>query len=433
MYHVDGGNGVALGTAGPQVKQLGAAFGNDGRYVWYAQRFGDWTYNSLGPQYQLGVYDRETGKSSTMSTRQGSAFRPTLSPDGKHLVFASRHEIKTGLRIRNLETQAEDWLAFPVQRDDIESRAPLDAYPGFSLHPDSRAVIVTYGGEIWRVPVDKSAPTKIPFSAKVDLELGPEVKFSYRVDTSATLTAKQVRDLSPSPDGRQLAFSALDRVYVMDWPNGTPRRVSNADVGEFGPTWSPDGRSLAWTTWNDVTGGDIVRASQNGSSWTTQTITMARGLYSDLAWSPRGDRIVATRAAARELQEAGGAFWGATAADLVWVPATGGTATLIMPSGGTGNMHFTTDPDRIFAYSGRDGLVSFRWDGTDQKSHLKVTGPMPPGFGGQLTLDGQMVKNMSRSWLGGRAARPMWGTRTSRRTLATIPSPLPRPHHRPTR
>lgn len=62
----------------------------------------------------------------------------------------------------------------------------------------------------------------------------------------------------------------------------------------------------------------------------------------------------------------------------MWVPATGGAATLIMPSAGFSNPHFTTNPDRIFAYSRRDGLASFRWDGTDIKSHIKVTGPMPP-------------------------------------------------------
>ncbi len=411
MYHVDGGNGIPLGTTPPQVKQVGAAFGKDGRYVWYADRVGDWTYNAVGPQYQLAVYDRETGRTARMSTRLGSAFRPALSPDGKYLVYATRHEIKTGLRLRNLDTQEESWLAFPVQRDETESRAPLDAYPGYSFTPDSRAVVVTYGGEIWRVPVDKSAATKIPFTAKVDLELGPEIKFTYRVDTGPTLTAKQIRDVSVSPDGKQLAFSALDRVYVADWPGGTPRRVSTADVGEFGPTWSPDGKSLAWTTWHDTRGGDIMRANWDTQrrQWTTQTLTMARGLYSDLAWSPAGDRIVATRAAAREMQDAGGAFWGAAASDLVWVPAAGGATTLIMPSGGVGNAHFTTDATRIFAYSFQDGLLSFRWDGTDRKSHLKVTGPMPPGFGGQLTLDAQMVHNMARNTLGGRAARPALG------------------------
>ena len=408
MYHVDGGNGVALGTPPAQAKMLGAAFGRDARYIWYAQRNGDWSYNALGPQYQLGVYDRETGKTAQMSTRLGSAFRPALSPDGRYLVYATRYQIRTGLRIRDLETQQEEWLAYPVQRDETESRAPLDAYPGYSFTPDSRAVVVTYGGEIWRVPVDRGAPTKIPFSAKVDLEMGPEVKFAFRVDTSPRLTAKQVRDVALSPDGSRLAFSALDRVWVMDWPNGTPARVSAANVGEFGPAWSADGKSLAWTTWSDTRGGDIVRADFNATrkQWTTQALTSARGLYVDLAWSPAGDRIVATRAAAREMQEAGAAFFGPAAADLVWVPAAGGPATLIMPSGGIGNMHFTTDASRIYAYSGRDGLVSFRWDGTDLKSHLKVTGPLPPGIGTQLTLDARLVNDAARSTMGGRAARP---------------------------
>jgi Tol biopolymer transport system component len=412
MYHVDGGNGVPLGAAPRDVKQLGAAFGKDPRYVWYADRQGDWSYNAIGAQYQLGVYDRVTGKTARMSTRLGSAFRPALSADGRWLAFASRHETQTGLRLRNLDTQEERWLAYPVQRDDIESRAPLDAYPGYAFTPDSRAVVVTYGGEIWRVPVDSAAkPAKVPFTAAVELELGPEVKFAYRVDTAATLTAKQVRDLQPSPDGKRVAFSALDRVYVMDWPGGTPQRVSTARTGEFGPVWSPDGKSLAWTTWDDVRGGDIVRATWDDKrrQWGTQVLTQARGLYSDLAWSPAGNRLVASRAAARELQEAGAAFWGPAASDLVWIPATGGAATLIMPAGGLGNAHFTADSTRIYAYGGGDGLVSFRWDGTDLKTHLKVVGPIPPGAGAQRTVDGTMVASIGRNRLGGRAARPMVG------------------------
>lgn len=52
-------------------------------------------------------------------------------------------EIKTGIRLRNLETQQEDWLAYPVQRDETESRAPMDAYPGYSFTPDSKAIIVS--------------------------------------------------------------------------------------------------------------------------------------------------------------------------------------------------------------------------------------------------------------------------------------------------
>ena len=415
-FNVDGGSGLALTTtpaAPPQLKMLGAAFGKDPRYMWFAVRAGDWQYNALGPQYQLYTWDKETGRTSQMSTRFGSAFRPALSPDGKYLVYATRFETKTGLRIRNLETQQEDWLAFPVQRDETESRAPMDAYPGYSFTPDSRAIVVSYGGEIWRVPVDKTAPTKIPFEAEVKLEMGPEVAFKWRVDTAAAMTAKQIRDISPSPDGKKLAFSALAKVYVVDLPSGTPQRVSKSELGEYGPVWSPDGKSLAWATWHDAQGGSIVRATNDPKKgWTTTTLVNG-ALYADLSWSPNGDRIVATRAAQREMQEAGAAFFGPAAAEFVWVPSTGGAATAIMPTGGMGNAHFTSNPDRIFAYSGRDGLVSFRWDGTDMKSHLKVTGPMPPAMGIPATLDAGLEAKESRQWIGGRASRPTTGIRAS--------------------
>ena len=410
MYHVDGGKGVQLTSnpaTAPTRKLLGAAFGKDPRYIWYAARTGDWQYNSIGAQYQLYVFDRENGRTSQMSTREGSAFRPAVSPDGQYLVYASRFETKTGLRIRNLQTQQEDWLAFPVQRDEIESRAPMDAYPGYAFMPDSKSIVVSYGGEIWRVTVDKSAATKIPFEAEVKLEMGPEVKFAYRVDTNTAFTAKQIRDIAPSPDGTKLAFSALDRVYVQDMPNGTPHRVSTADVGEFGPAWAPDSKSLAYTTWNDAAGGQLMRATLDAKKgWSTKSLA-GSGLFADLAWAPTGDKIVAVRAAAREMQEAGAAFFGPAAAEFIWVPANGGNATAIMPTGGMGNPHFTANPDRIYAY-GREGLVSFRWDGTDLKTHLKVTGPLPPGAGGSpMTLDAGMDAKVAAAWIGGRASRPV--------------------------
>lgn len=408
MYHVNGGNGVPLSatpTPAPNQKQLGAAFGNDPRYMWFATRTGDWQYNSIGPQYQLAVWDRDNGRVSQMTTRYGSGARPALSPDGKWLVYVTRFETKTGLILRDLATQQEQWLAFPVQRDDMESRAPMDAYPGYSFTPDSKAIVVSYGGEFWRVPVDRSAPSKIPFEADVKMEMGPEVKFAYKVDTTPTFTARQIRDVQPSPDGKQLAFTALDRVYVMAFADMKPVRVSSANVGEFNPVWSPDGKSVAYVTWEDARGGQIVRADRDAKGvWRTRALTQVAGLYTDLAWSPAGTRIVASRAAAREMQEAGGAFFGPAAAELVWVPAAGGTPTSILPAGGLTAPHFTRDTARIFAYSAREGLQSFRWDGTDLKTHLRVTGPMPPGAG---NLDGALVAKEAQLNFGGRAARPV--------------------------
>ncbi|MGH7463885.1 MAG: amidohydrolase family protein, partial [Longimicrobiales bacterium] len=367
-----------------------AAWSPDGRYIWYAGRTGDWQYNALFPQFHLYRYDRETGASTRMSSRYGSAFRPALSPDGRWLVYGTREGAQTGLRLRDLASGDEEWLAYPVQRDELESRAPLDVLPGYSFTPDSRAVIVSYGGEIWRVPVDRSAAVKIAFEADVKLDIGPEVKFAYAIDTGANVAAKQIRNPAASPDGRRIAFTAFDRLWLQDVSideigrltlQGTPRRVTNAEVGEYQPAWSPDGRSLAYVTWGDGAGGHIMRVAATGNAQPTQ-LTRNAALYTNLAWTPDGSRIVVSRAAARDLKEGvSGGFFPTLGGQFVWLPARGGELTVIAPSGSRDVAHFRADdPDRIYAYSPVEGLVSFRWDGTDAKSHLRVVGA--PAMGG---------------------------------------------------
>ncbi|MBX3146187.1 MAG: PD40 domain-containing protein [Gemmatimonadales bacterium] len=380
LFHVDGGTGLPLITAPQPLKTVGAAFGNDGRYIWYASRTGDFSYNVIFPAYQLHVYDRETGHQSRMSSRYGSAFRPALSPDGKWLVYGTREKTETGLRIRDLATGEERWLAYPVQRDEQESRASLDVLPGYSFTPDSRAVIVSYGGEIWRVGIDGGPATKIPFTADVSVDVGPHVKFTNRVDTTTTFHARQIRDITPSPDGKRIAFTALGRVYVADYPAGTPQRLTDQDIGEHSPVWAPDGSAIAFATWSDAAGGHLMRAPVvRGGRARAVRLSDVPGSYDELVWAPNG-RIVAVQRATRDLQDLGASsFLGASgAANLIWVPATGGAVALIAPSAGRSRPHFAGDAERIYAYSRTDGLVSFRWDGTDQRSHLKVTAPTGP-------------------------------------------------------
>ena len=384
MFHQDGGSGIGLtkadsgqrsvgrdGGGRPGIDALGAAFGSDLRYIWYARHRGGFGYNLTFPQWQLATFDRETGKIVVQSDIYGSSMRPVLSRDGRWLVYATRYDAETGLRLRDLANGSERWLRYPVQRDDQESRFTRDLMPGSAFTPDSKALITSYGGRIWRVEVPSGTATQIPFRARVDQEAGPLVKFSYPVDTG-DVVVRQIRNPVSSPDGKRVAFSALDRLYVMDWPKGTPRRLTRDSVHEQVPAWSPDGKWIAYVSWGD-SGGTVMRTRSDGKGKPERLIS-SRGFFDLPTWSPDGRRIVLVREPLdlrlREKEPTG--------YDLAWLPAGGGDLTRIAFVSPGGRPHFSRDTGRIYVHDPVDGLVSMRWDGTDRRVHLKVTGYKSP-------------------------------------------------------
>jgi Tol biopolymer transport system component len=386
LYHVDGGSGVRLTGNSEENKNLyalGPAFGKNPRYVYFTERTAAGSvYNQMQFRWQLGVYDRHTGQNYRQSDELGSAMRPTLSPDGNWLVYATRWDAQTGLRLRDMRSGDDSWLVYPVQRDDQESASTRDLMPGASFTPDSKAIVTSFDGRIWRVSVPGGEVAPIPFKANVDLKIGPKVAFNYPID-EGPVRAQQIRYPRLSPDGKRLAFTALERVYVMDYPKGTPKRLSTLDVAEHHPTWSPDGRSIAYVTWSDAEGGHIYRASPDASTSlgasAPQKLTRVASFYSDPAFSPDGQRIVAVRGPRMERQEDFSPIGrGGQALELVWLPTGGGDVTLVTPFRGQGRPHFSSDPSRIYAWEGRRGLVSFRFDGTDRQVHIKVTGYKNP-------------------------------------------------------
>ncbi|HXI19780.1 MAG TPA: amidohydrolase, partial [Gemmatimonadales bacterium] len=324
-------------------------------------------YNIDISQWQLAILDRQTGKIYAQTDIYGSAMRPALSPDGRWLVYAVRHDGETGLRLRDLASGDERWLRIPVQRDDQESRFTRDLYPGGSFTTDSRGFLTTWDGKIWRVDLATGKPTPVPFTAKVSLQLGPLVKFAHRVDTGL-VALNQIRDPALSPDGRRLAFTALDQLYVMDLPGGTPRRLTADTVHEQEPVWSPDGRRLAYITWGNE--GGYVQAVATDGRGRPERLTPEPAFYQYPAWSPDGQRIVALRGPreARITEALGPGY------DLVWFPARGGAVQRVAPVNPGGRPHFARDPSRIYLYDNDDGLVSMRFDGTDRQAILKVTG-----------------------------------------------------------
>ncbi len=414
MYHINGGSGITVGggsdntgTGGPEAPgrggssptRLGVQMSPDGNYLYFAQAAGGRGGGGSIARWQIARMDMRDGEVDVLTQAEGASIRPVLSPDGTRLVYGTRHETQTGLRVRDLETGADRWVIWPVQRDEIESGGSpsRDTLPGYAFTPDGEEIVVTFDGKIHRVNVDTGAVTPVPFTVDVELEVGPELDFPYLVP-QGPVRARLVQSPALSPDGARLAFSVLTKIYVMDAAaaptedagggqevsgprvppaaaqQGGPIRLTGGDAWEFTPTWSPDGQWIAYVTWSMNDGGHIWKTRADGTGQ-PQQLTTYPAFYTDIVFSPDGERIVGLRGNEYMRHQTFSEFGGLRIPlDLIWVPADGGDPTLVVPARGIGAPHFVGGDDRIYVYSNQ-GLISMRYDGTDRRTHIRVTGP----------------------------------------------------------
>ena len=108
------------------------------------------------------------------------------------------------------------------------------------------------------------------------------------------LTNHSAGDSSPSwsPDGRHIAFSSRRddnwEIYVMDSDGNNPRRLTNHSANDWRPSWSPDGRHIAFSSDRDGN-REIYVMDSDGSNPRRLTKHPASDGYP--SWSPDGRHI----------------------------------------------------------------------------------------------------------------------------------------------
>jgi Tol biopolymer transport system component len=356
----------------------------------------------LGPKtpWQIYEYDVVDKKFNAITFSTRKSFNPRVSPDGNTLAYFAVMDGKTALVLRNLGTGDDRILTRDVQK--VVYWGTLEDWgfaPGISFTPDSRSLVFTHLGKVWKLDVASGARTPIPFTVDVRQPLGPLAKFEY-TQADSTIVASRIRFPKLSPDGKRVVFAALQRVWIADLTSCrdgesgrkvcTPRRLTRGTVLEDRPIWSPDGQWIAYATWEERVGGDIFRVRADGSG-APENLTRAPALYQQLNYFPDGSRIIATMGKAmyqgfrlHNSSETGGI-------SLVTVPANGGRPEKLgewlsgyTSAGQMGWPHFARSPlrrdsIRIHFFS-RDGLESMRPDGLDRRKHFTVAEYTPDTY-----------------------------------------------------
>ncbi len=162
----------------------------------------------------------------------------------------------------------------------------------FSFSPDSRLIYIAYGGKIHRIDIDSARNSVVPFLAKIHSDLGPFDYNQFRISDDP-VRIRYMRSISVRPDGKQMAFSALGKLYAIELPSGHPRVLAPQSTLQFQPAYSPDGHWIAYVSWSDTSGGAVWRVPVSGGK--PEQVSRVPGEFQRPVWSPDSKMIAVIR------------------------------------------------------------------------------------------------------------------------------------------
>ncbi|MFY9559647.1 MAG: protein kinase [Terriglobales bacterium] len=209
----------------------------------------------------------------TKLTDNGKASAVAISPDGQYVVYVLRDAEKQSLRIQNVATHS-----------DVQVLAPdLVEFVGVTFSPD--------GNYIYFVRSDKTTA---------------QFRYLYQMAVLGGPARQLVRDVDApidfSPDGKQFVFQRgvpehLSVEVRIAQADGSGERMlaslSANSVFQYGPTWSPDGKTVAIS----------ALGIGKDTNWGLNTINVADGKVRPLVpldgrfagrpvWAPAGGALV---------------------------------------------------------------------------------------------------------------------------------------------
>ena len=237
----------------------------------------------------IETIDLASGRQSTIvstDTTKGRLEAPSFSPDGSHLAYVHFDGVgmfMTDAHLLVVNTAGDHSPLFTGKAND--------AYPFPAVWLSNDELVYTADGHILLTNPEHDTEHSIPFTAAIS-NIRPQYKHkSYDFDSAQPRKVLGLWAPALSPDGKQVAFIALNQLYLMPI-GGAPVALTHDFFFKQGPAWSPDGKTLAYVSDRDGIENIYLHDLSKADTTRDKRVSPSQSAQIMPAWSPDG-KVVA--------------------------------------------------------------------------------------------------------------------------------------------
>ncbi|HPT30775.1 MAG TPA: PDZ domain-containing protein [Prolixibacteraceae bacterium] len=233
------------------------------------REFRNWKRYQGGRATDIWVYDLKNNTSEQITDFKGTDQLPVWF--GDQIFFASDRDLKLNIWQYNTKTKETKQLTFHKEFD--------------AMWPSGEGGQLVYenGGFLYKLNLQTGKQDKVTVSISFD---NPNLLPYYKN------VKEDVHSATVSPTGKRALFDARGDIFSVPAENGiTENLTQTQDIREIYPSWSPDGKYMAY--YSDATGEYEVYLLENAKGAVPKQLTKGSSAWKYApVWSPDSKYLV---------------------------------------------------------------------------------------------------------------------------------------------